>query len=908
MADPTSSASAPIAGPSRPSPPRSKAHAAPAQRIRTSCIPCRKRKTKCDGDKPCSSCAMRGAGGSCAYPDEMEGEGSREGGRPGMGVGETQPGAGAGAGSQGSYPVVNGSGRARRRRSSSRDSLPGPSSLSASASKRKRPTEGSEQRHLSRVPLDGPSSREDLARLVTGLQESVEDLQRAVGSHRCEPLERQTVRPHPNPLPGRCSGVLLERMVAALPPQVDCEVMLEYLLQEPDWFVVSVTAPYLLPIWSRFIYGAHLRDVEVIVLAAAISVAAVLLDEYPHNYYPTTVPPGRCVSDLMELVFSHCRTIVREERPLAVERVDLVDEMIVSGLFFDYLRFSRKSSDAWPWHREHLLRYVHMFQLMPDESSQAWQSFDGLERDLIRRVLWHTIICLRVSNLYNDGFDVLEIREENLKIRLPGFQPSEDADAPLIFTASPAGLDETSKITLKAPSRSIVRLHRGKSSEEVADSAFSFKRAVSLTAKIPSIRDYVNAFKSWQVRRLKQLRFELRKGSPAPSLDHHREALLHQALALTRDLKFWRDQWVNTRWPPVTYLEDTSDFMLLRQANKASIIHIAIAQCLSAILIPWLTEDVSNRDGGPESPLLLEVQREAYESVREIVQSIDATRALVTSGLVTYFGSFAAYAFFYAATALAVPLVGAWTLRQEPKNAMGRYGKIQLHDRYTELKLQQKKPNAGVGTERAFEDDDDQDGISLMAPSTSLVFTAEELRSMAADLIRILDILPAFRASPLSREARQRLSYLVETFGIQRRAEGMTGPPPPPSLDGQGLGTSDVPTPFTFDAFGRSLLGDNPFAVPGPGAGAPPLSSSTTTGSSSTPAWTPDNSTTTPAAMSTTTGNAAYAPPAPVAATGGEMLDALMQFDNQWWEKMLGTAGNPDQQQQQQQGAQGRAG
>lgn len=626
----------------------------------------------------------------------------------------------------------------------------------------------------------------------------------------------------------------------------------------------------------------------------------MLLDEYPHNYYPTTVPPGRCVSDLMELVFSHCRTTAGMRGSPTAEREDLVDEMIVSGLFFDYLRFSRRSSLAWPWHREHLLRYVNNFHLMPDESSPAWQSLDDLEKELLRRVLWHTILCLRVSNLYNDGFDVLEIREENIQIRLPGFYPLESADAPLIFTASPTGLDEMSKITLKAPSKSIVRLHRGKSSEELADSAFSFKSAVSLTGKIPSIRDYVNAFKNWQGRRLKQLRFELRKGSPAPSLDHHREALLHQALALTRDMKFWRDQWVNTRWPQVTSLEDCSDFMLLRQANKASIIHIAIAQCLSAILIPWLTEDVSNRNGGPESPLLLEVQREAYESVREIVQSIDATRALVTSGLVTYFGSFAAYAFFYAATALAVPLVGAWTLRQEPKNAIGRYGKIQLHDRYTELKLQQKEPaKDGGGVGRAFEDDDDQDGISLMAPSTALVFTAEELRGMAADLIRILDILPAFRASPLSNEARQRLSYLVETFGIQRRAEGASAPPPPPfppPLHAQSLGQSDASAPFTFDAFGRSLLGDNPFAAAAAPAGASSFSSADSS------AWSPDTSSATAAA-------AAAAPPKagsfggasdtgpPVAATGGEMLDALMQFDNQWWEKMLGTA-HPDQQPQ----------
>lgn len=129
---------------------------------------------------------------------------------------------------QAQIPVVNGSGRTGRRRSSSRESGVGSSSISGT--KRRRPTESSER--PSRVPPDGPASRNDLQRLVNGLQDSIESLQRAVKSHRCEPLERSALRPHPDPLPDRCSPGLLERMLAALPPQVDCEVMLEYLLQE----------------------------------------------------------------------------------------------------------------------------------------------------------------------------------------------------------------------------------------------------------------------------------------------------------------------------------------------------------------------------------------------------------------------------------------------------------------------------------------------------------------------------------------------------------------------------------------------------------------------------------------------------------------------------------------------------
>lgn len=169
----------------------------------------------------------------CLYPDDAEGPIGEAGAPPTLQVqGQNQ------ALAQAHFPVVNGSGRQRlRRSSSSRDSPPGPSS-SSNAAKRKRPnepepkTEPESRERSSRIPLDGPASREDLHRLVDGLHDSVEDLQRAVRSHRCEPLERHTLRPHPDPLPERCSAGLLERMLAALPPQVDCEVMLEYLLQE----------------------------------------------------------------------------------------------------------------------------------------------------------------------------------------------------------------------------------------------------------------------------------------------------------------------------------------------------------------------------------------------------------------------------------------------------------------------------------------------------------------------------------------------------------------------------------------------------------------------------------------------------------------------------------------------------
>lgn len=72
--------------------------------------------------------------------------------------------------------------------------------------------------------------------MLDGLLDHVDSVKRAVSDHRCDAgvAENGTslTPSYSGPLPERCSAPLLERMMALLPPQVDCEVMLEYLVQE----------------------------------------------------------------------------------------------------------------------------------------------------------------------------------------------------------------------------------------------------------------------------------------------------------------------------------------------------------------------------------------------------------------------------------------------------------------------------------------------------------------------------------------------------------------------------------------------------------------------------------------------------------------------------------------------------
>lgn len=381
-----------------------------------------------------------------------------------------------------------------------------------------------------------------------------------------------------------------------------------------------------------------------------------------------------------------------------------------------------------------------------------------------------TAHCVRRwGSVYADFVSPYPLREEDIKVKKPSWIETS-LSAP--FRASPSGINFTTddgrtpvdcKIELRSSAKNVPRLFRHKGPEESINAAEVSEISIALSGLAPDVSDYISLIKGWkkQLKQQQQQRQQTSEQDKTPSdwtPDHRREALLHQGVALCEDIKAWQAS-ILPRCSEPQYL-DTRDYFACRRANQGSIIHTGVRQILDAVVSGWVTQEMV---ADVTSTLLVKLQKEAYKNARDVVATIDLTRTILTCGKATYFGSWAAYTFFNAATTLAIPLLGAKRLREETAKAQEKLGKIVLIDRFTRMDRNSDKQSKDTD-QKAQEEESGH--LSNNAIASTPALSMEELKTLAPDILRILDLLPIFTASPLGQEARQRLSILVETYKI----------------------------------------------------------------------------------------------------------------------------------------------
>lgn len=227
---------------------------------------------------------------------------------------------------------------------------------------------------------------------------------------------------HSSPLPHRLEH--LDEVLAILPCQSDCEILIEYLLQEvgrsispqlslltlsdgpsllflqADWMVVSISHQLLHPIWSRFVYGGRVTHSESVLLVAVIAVAALLLNEGPHIYYSTAAPLAPLHGVLIRHVFDYLAT-QRAATPGSSTSAaqffprDSLHELLIFALTFDYLPSAGQGRPQdWPLVKDYMYEIIETSGFM-DERSAFWQNLSDAEGECARRLVWRFVIWER---------------------------------------------------------------------------------------------------------------------------------------------------------------------------------------------------------------------------------------------------------------------------------------------------------------------------------------------------------------------------------------------------------------------------------------------------------------------------------------------------------------------------------
>jgi hypothetical protein len=297
------------------------------------------------------------------------------------------------------------------------------------------------------------------------------------------------------------------------------------------------------------------------------------------------------------------------------------------------------------------------------------------------------------------------------------------------------------KITMAASPKRVTRIFRLKAEEEAGEVRLLAQLLTELSLHVSAASKYISAIDSW------------RKNSHKPSgsqIDHQKEALLHQSVVICNNIKEWQDR-IRPYCAEPEHL-DPNDYLACRRASQAAIIHVGRRQILSAILGAWVTEESIMEEG---SPLLAQQQREAFKNARDAVKTIDVTRALLSCGKILQI-PWATLAFFTAATTLAIPLLAASRLQQRSSSDSGEdFPRVFRVDHLVEIdSMTTKRP---VLASVPFYPSNDG--------ASSSILSMDEMRTLAPDILRILELMPHYRPTFLSIEARQRLVKLVDTYG-----------------------------------------------------------------------------------------------------------------------------------------------
>ncbi|CEH14704.1 HEME-RESPONSIVE ZINC FINGER TRANSCRIPTION FACTOR HAP1 [Ceraceosorus bombacis] len=726
----------------------------PVGRARLSCAPCRKRKSKCDEGSPCSSCVTHATIDACQPPTASTSRAGAKQSRPPHVLAATLQQTGT-------------SNKRARRESASRAAG----------------VQSSEAVGHEDVMEQMDKLREEMDRLRDRLVERQRQSEQQQ-KQRASPVDDMVqgtlpARQHPNPLPPR--DAKLQALVRTIfPSQNDCEVLLEYVMQEPEWLVNCVTWQWILPIWSRLVYGCRVRQVEVAILAGLLSVSCVLLDETPHVYYELSAPPVVLQKPLLDFL---CEFVKSHEQPAPhVNRPDdpeLLDNLIVYALVAEFMRIAGRRKAELGALSKKVIRASMQRSGFMDESSPAWSSFDDLERQTARRVAWHILICERWASIYVPVPSPIELRKEHVKVQHPRWKTGH-LTRPFRAHRDSALLQEE-PIVLRAPARNVPRVFRLKADDEDDDVARFGELMISISAITPDIGSYLSAVTAWRAS-------VSNDSSPSDSAststsaarrgsEHKRESLLHQGLALYEEVSTWKDEL--PQFMQQLYTLDGNDFHACRRASQAAIAFTGARSLITGILSPWVTEHVYEEGA---SPIHLKMQGLAVANAEAVVRSIEVTRTLLSCKRAVYFGSWAAYSFFNAATTLAIPLLGATRLGQEAKGTSGRLAKIFVGFNQTNSNPQASLAKFINGVQNSERSDYclPSDGLdtskSASGSGGQQASVAEHLRQLAPDILRLLHLLPDLRGSPLGQETSQRISTLIDTFKINQQPTTLSAP------------------------------------------------------------------------------------------------------------------------------------
>lgn len=309
--------------------------------------------------------------------------------------------------------------------------------------------------------------------------------------------------------------------------------------------------------------------------------------------------------------------------------------------------------------------------------------------------------------------------------------------------ASLVDLGAKDSITIKS---AVYRVHRIKSSHEMARGVRSHQLHAELAEIIPQFREYLDEAKS---------------GRDFTSLPKH-------CMKIYRLLARFRDEQMpaagfNT---PKTDEVDFTDPLACREVAQDLVLQYAVGTITALLLRPWLTWDASNVEAGSDNlNEIAELQQACISNAQRSMDTVGSVWALITARSGPIVTPYATSNLFNAAITFVIPV-----LRAVKQSSTGdREAEIRSLPEWPEEIFKDGPRSFVPRPPHVVSHPDPFQSTPLVL--SSMIYTDPMVRQCANNALHILDALSILKASPLGASAERNLSVLVQKYGLRESYE-----------------------------------------------------------------------------------------------------------------------------------------
>lgn len=426
------------------------------------------------------------------------------------------------------------------------------------------------------------------------------------------------------------------------------------------------------------------------------------------------------------------------------------------GLALEYLRNAgQKKERDWPAITLPYDRFLSEHGFL-DEQRPLWRAFTAEQREFARRSVWSYLIGQRWSLLFGNLYPAHHFFS-GIAVQEPSYT-GKSLLQPFTAGAGPSGASQIRTI-FRPSKRRVIRLYRVKEQEESRLAALTSLTMIAQTQLLGPVHQ--------QLASCRAFLSEVGPDAVSPEQESKIVHLARQALALLKQITAWRDQLPAELQLVADF--DVGDLVACRQAAHASAVQTGVRIMTDLLLRSWLSVPLFAET---KSVYVDTIRHEAIQSAKTSMLAVPIYWNLFTCGLVPTCGWWPAFQLFHAANTLAGEVLGHDTVHQETRRARAHYGSLVLTDR-----LEYTSDHMTISDNGSVSSNRGGDGTS-------------EAREVAHHLFQCLEVLPLLGASPLGKEADQRLRSLVTRHNLAIQVEtppvSLSATPPAESLSQGG--------------------------------------------------------------------------------------------------------------------------